>query len=57
MFSPAWAFFSSYILKRGFLDGFYGYVISRQIATNTFFKYAKLYKLQQQAKAGHKNSS
>jgi glycosyltransferase involved in cell wall biosynthesis len=55
--SPAWAFFSSYILKRGFLDGFYGYVISRQIATTTFLKYAKLYQLQQQSKAGHKTSS
>lgn len=57
LFSPAWAFFSSYILNRGFLDGFYGYVISRQIASTTFLKYAKLYQMQRQAKAGQKTSS
>jgi glycosyltransferase involved in cell wall biosynthesis len=55
--NPAWAFFSSYILKRGFLDGFNGFVISKQIAHITFLKYAKLLQLQKQAKAGNKTSN
>lgn len=55
--NPVWAFFSSYILKRGFLDGLYGYVIAKQIATNTFLKYAKLYQLQQQVKEVNRTNS
>jgi GTP:adenosylcobinamide-phosphate guanylyltransferase len=55
--NPAWAFFSSYIVKRGFLDGFNGFVISKQIANTTFLKYAKLLQLQRQARAGHKTSN
>jgi glycosyltransferase involved in cell wall biosynthesis len=57
LINPAWAFFSSYIVKRGFLDGFNGFVISKQIANTTFLKYAKLLQLQRQAKAGNKTSS
>ncbi len=55
--TPAWAFFSSYILKRGFLDGFNGFVISKQIANTTFLKYAKLHQLQNQANQGNKRGS
>jgi glycosyltransferase involved in cell wall biosynthesis len=57
LINPAWAFFSSYIVKRGFLDGFNGFVISKQIANQTFLKYAKLLQLQRQAKAGNKTSN
>lgn len=55
--NPAWAFFSSYIFKRGFLDGFNGFVISKQIANTTFLKYAKLLQLQNQAKKRNKKGS
>ena len=55
--NPAWAFFSSYLLKKGFLDGFNGYVISKQTANQTFLKYAKLLQLQRQAKALNKTSN
>ena len=37
-----WAFFRSYILQRGFLGGFEGYLISRYIADTAFYKYLKL---------------
>jgi glycosyltransferase involved in cell wall biosynthesis len=47
---PAFKFFRDYILKAGFLDGFYGFVISINSAHATFLKYAKLYELQQSKK-------
>ena len=39
------AFFKSYFLKRGFLQGYEGLLISINNANNTFFKYIKLYEL------------
>lgn len=47
IFNPFWAFFTSYFLRTGFLDGFYGFVIAVNIAHLTFLKYIKLYQLQQ----------
>lgn len=38
-----YAFFKCYILKRGFLDGFEGFIVSVAIANHTFYKYVKLY--------------
>lgn len=46
--SPFWAFFSSYFLRAGFLDGFNGFVIAVNIAHLTFLKYIKLYQLIQE---------
>lgn len=40
--SPCWRFFHSYILKRGFLDGYYGYVIAYETARCAFLKYSRL---------------
>lgn len=37
------AFFKSYILKRGFLGGYEGYVISAYNAHTAYYKYLKLY--------------
>jgi len=39
---PAFKFFRSYVLKVGFLDGFYGYIVCKNSAHSTFLKYAKL---------------
>lgn len=44
--NPLWAFINSYIVRMGFLDGYFGYVIARNIANLTFMKYYKLYALQ-----------
>ena len=44
--NPLYAFISSYFLKAGFLDGFYGFVIARQTAYQTFLKYVKLKQLE-----------
>lgn len=41
IFNPPLRFLRSYILKRGFLDGFEGFVIACLTATAVFLKYAK----------------
>lgn len=38
---PVWTFFRSWILQRGFLDGFQGLAIAWMAALYTFLKYAK----------------
>lgn len=42
---PLAAFFKTYVLKKGFLDGFEGLVIAKTTAFLTFLKYAKLIEL------------
>jgi glycosyltransferase involved in cell wall biosynthesis len=39
--NPPWTFFDTYVLKRGFLDGFEGLAISHMAALYNFLKYAK----------------
>lgn len=41
LFEPPWTFFSSYILKAGFLDGVEGLAIANMAALYNFLKYAK----------------
>lgn len=48
LFNPTWAFFQSYFLKLGFLDGFNGFFISVQTANTRFLKYSKLRNLYKQ---------
>jgi glycosyltransferase involved in cell wall biosynthesis len=42
---PAARFFSSYILKRGFMEGFAGFYVAASAAIYVFLKYAKLWEL------------
>lgn len=42
VFHPMWRLFRDYIIKLGFLDGFYGLVISVNSSHETFLKYTKL---------------
>jgi len=49
LFHPLWRLFRDYIIKLGFLDGFYGLVISINSAHETFLKYSKLRKLNRDA--------
>ncbi|HXS35201.1 MAG TPA: glycosyltransferase family 2 protein [Flavipsychrobacter sp.] len=42
---PKWKFFYHYILRMGFLDGYYGYVISKNAAFGGLIKYAKIRQL------------
>ncbi len=43
MFRPAWRFFRCYFLRRGFLDGFPGFVAATATAYYTFLRYACYY--------------
>ncbi len=45
IYRPAWAFFKSFFLRLGFLDGKNGYRICLQTYNVTSLKYKKLYKL------------
>jgi glycosyltransferase involved in cell wall biosynthesis len=45
MLHSSFAFFKSYIIKRGFLDGYEGLAVAVSMANHTFYKYAKLYEL------------
>lgn len=51
MLSGFWAFFNGYIVRLGFLDGFYGYVIARNNSMYSFYKYAKLNELHKRKNA------
>lgn len=44
--APPWAFFRTYVLKRGFLDGFRGLMIAHMAAFYVFAKYVKAKYLQ-----------
>ncbi|MBR06377.1 MAG: glycosyl transferase [Rickettsiales bacterium] len=48
LLSPAWKFVRDYLVKRGFLDGKYGFVIARLSAKSKYLKYKKLLALQQE---------
>ena len=43
LFRGGWAFFKHYILKKGFLDGWPGFVIALGNFEGTFYRYAKHY--------------
>jgi hypothetical protein len=43
VFHGLWAAFSIYVLKRGFLDGWAGFVIAFSNFEGTFYKYAKFH--------------
>ena len=44
--SPPGAFIRRYVLKRGFLDGFEGFILSAMASYYTFLKYLKLWELE-----------
>jgi glycosyltransferase involved in cell wall biosynthesis len=47
-YKSSFAFFRSYILRTGFLEGYEGFLISASIANDVFYKYAKLYEVNKQ---------
>lgn len=42
LFAPRWAFIQSYLLRGGFLDGYYGYVVCKNSAFAAYAKYTKI---------------
>ena len=49
VFSPIWAFLNGYILRLGFLEGYYGLVIAFHTANQSFCKYQKLRRMHREA--------
>jgi hypothetical protein len=43
--APLWCFVRDYVLRRGALDGYYGFVVCMVAAFSTFLKYIKLHQL------------
>jgi glycosyltransferase involved in cell wall biosynthesis len=50
----AWAFFRTYVIRRGFLDGGHGLALSISNAETSYYKYLKLWQLQQAEKVAAK---
>ena len=50
----AWAFFRTYVIRRGFLDGGHGLALSISNAETSYYKYLKLWQMQQAEKAAAK---
>lgn len=44
-FYPKWKFIRDYIVKLGFLDGYYGYIVCKNSAHASFLKYIKMREL------------
>jgi glycosyltransferase involved in cell wall biosynthesis len=47
-----WAFFRTYVLRLGFLDGRWGFMLAVSNAEGTYYRYVKLWLLQRAAKPG-----
>lgn len=50
-FKAAFKFIRNYILKAGFMDGYYGFIICKITAWETFQKYHKLRQLQEESRS------
>jgi ADP-heptose:LPS heptosyltransferase len=50
----AFAFFKSFIFKRGIFDGFEGLMVAMAVSNHVFYKYAKLYEANHRASLGKK---
>lgn len=42
LLAPKWSFFVDFILRGGFLDGYYGYIVCKNSAFAAYAKYAKI---------------
>ena len=51
LFSPLFKFFRNYVIKLGFLDGYYGWLICKRSARATYLKYDKLKSIQENSKS------
>jgi glycosyltransferase involved in cell wall biosynthesis len=49
--NPLWRFIKSYFIKRGFLDGYPGFIIAKNTASQAFMKYKKLNKFNRERKS------
>lgn len=54
-FNGLYSFFRTYVLKRGFLDGYAGLIISFSHMATNFYKYIKLYEMNMEQKSKRGN--
>ena len=54
IFRPLWRFLKEYIFLRGFMDGFYGYIVCVNSAQTVFLKCVKLRNLYREEKKSQK---
>lgn len=54
---PKWTFFYHYFLRKGFLDGYWGYVLCKNIAYESFIKYTKIRIYSREYKNAHLGNS
>ena len=52
IFRSIFAFFNSYFLRRGFLDGFEGLMVAVAVSNHVFYKYAKLFEINHRVSLG-----
>ena len=52
IFRTFFSFFKSYILKRGFLDGYEGLMVAMAVSNHVLYKYAKLYEVNHRLELG-----
>lgn len=52
-FNGLYSFFRTYVLKRGFLDGYAGLIIAFSHMATNFYKYIKLYEMNLEQKKNH----
>lgn len=53
MLHPTFAFFKSFVIKRGFLDGYEGLMVAAASSSHAFYKYAKLYEANRRNEPEH----
>jgi glycosyltransferase involved in cell wall biosynthesis len=53
----AWSFFRTYVIRLGFLDGPQGYALAISNAQGTYYRYIKLWQLNQEARKAKANYS
>jgi len=51
IYKAVWSFFKTYFIKAGFLDGQQGLMLAISNAEGTYYKYVKLWEIQQQEKS------
>ena len=56
IFRPWWRFFKDYFIRLGFLDGYFGLLVSVNSAHEVFLKYVKLRNLYQKEKAAKRQT-
>jgi hypothetical protein len=57
IFHGAWAFFRTYFIRAGFLDGAEGLALAISNAEGTYYRYIKLWHLHQEAKSSYLNTT